>query len=226
MSKEMTIKEIQTMFPNMNCGRLSSNIKFSEDWVLDRARAAEKAFITVKKMISDKKLVYDSRTSLSDDESFNYSLSDDESSDGIYASRVHKMTRKTNVDNDDKKFFTSLLTCYSMFSAVDLRDVVHSYCPFAKLNECWREKNALVTILDGYDCKNKAFQADGLQQHISTQHSKSWCGMGVQKFLQELYPEPTLFNQRANKQSSSNTLGKKHKSKKIQSSSQTCQCQL
>ena len=33
MSKKMYIKEIQTMFPNMNCGRLSSNITFSEDWV-------------------------------------------------------------------------------------------------------------------------------------------------------------------------------------------------
>lgn len=102
-------------------------------------------------MISDKKLVYGNRTSLSDNESFNDSHSDDESSDGIYASRVHKMTRKTNVDDDHKKFFTSLPTYYSMFPAFDLQDVVHSYCPFAKLNECWHEKNALVTILDGYD---------------------------------------------------------------------------
>ena len=226
MSKEMYIKEIQTMFPDMNCGRLSSNITFSEDWVRDRARAAEYAFNTVKKMISDKKLVYDNRTSLSDDESFNDSNSDDESSDGLHASLVHKTTRKTNLDDDDKKFFTSLPTCYSMFSAFDSRDVVHSYCPFAKLNECWREKNTLVTILDGYDCKNKAFQSDGLRQHISTQHSKSWCGMGVQIFLQELYPEPTVFNQRANTQSSSNKSGQKHKRKKIQSISLTCQCQL
>ena len=71
------------------------------------------------------------------------------------------------------------------------RDDIHIYSPFAKLNKCWLEKNALVTILDEYDCNNKAFQADGLQQHISTQHSKLWCGMGVQIFLQELYPEPT-----------------------------------
>ena len=49
MSKEMYIKEIQTMFPDMNCGRLSSNITFSEDWVQDRARAAKYAFNTVKK---------------------------------------------------------------------------------------------------------------------------------------------------------------------------------
>jgi len=49
MSKEMYTKEVQTMFPDMNCCRLSSSITFSEDWVQDRARAAEKAFITVKK---------------------------------------------------------------------------------------------------------------------------------------------------------------------------------
>ena len=66
-------------------------------------------------MISDKKLVYDNRTSLSDDESFTDSNSDDEPSDGIYASRVHKTARKTNLHDDDKKFFTSLPTCYSIF---------------------------------------------------------------------------------------------------------------
>ncbi len=87
-------------------------------------------------------------------------------------------------------------------------------------------KRTLATIFDGYDCNNKAFQADGLRQHISTQHLKSWCGMGVQIFLQELYPEPTVFNQRANTKSSSNKSGQKHKRKKIQSISRTCQCQL
>ncbi len=73
----------------------------SEDWVQERARAAENAFITVKKMIPDKKLVYDNRNSLSDNASFNDSHSDDESSDGIHASHVHKNTRKTNLDDDD-----------------------------------------------------------------------------------------------------------------------------
>lgn len=131
------------------------------------------------------------------------------------------MERKTNIDDDEKKFFTSLPTCYSMFSAFDSQDVVHSYCPFTKHNKCWHEKNALVTILDGYDCNNKAFQADGLRHHTSTQHSKMWCGMGVQIFLQELYPKPT-----GCKQSSSNKFGKKHKSKKTQSSRRNCQCQL
>ena len=104
----------------MKCVRLSSSITFSEDWVQDRARAAENAFITVKKLIFDKKLVYDNRFSFSDDESFNDSNSDYESSDGLYASLVHTTTRKTNLDNDDKKFFTSLPFCYSMFSAFDL----------------------------------------------------------------------------------------------------------
>jgi hypothetical protein len=220
MSKEMYIKEIQTMFPDMNCGQLSSNITFSEDWVRDRARAAEYAFNTVKKMISDKKLVYDNRTSLSDDES-SYG-----SSESSPAGCVQWRPKKVNLDEDDKKFFTSLPTCYSMFSAFDSQDVVHSYCPFAKCNQCWREKNTLVTILDGYDCRNKSFQSDGLRQHISTQHSKSWCGMGVQIFLQELYPEPTVSNQRANAQTSSNKSGQKHKRKKIKSISLTCQCQL
>jgi hypothetical protein len=39
------------------------------------------------------------------------SLSDDESSDGSYASYVQKKTKKVNLDEDDKKFFTSLPTC-------------------------------------------------------------------------------------------------------------------
>ena len=73
---------------------------------------------------------------LSDDESFNDSNSDDESSDGMYASRLHKTTRKMNRDDDDKKFFTSLPACYSMFSAFFSQDVIHSYCPFTKLNKC------------------------------------------------------------------------------------------
>jgi len=70
-------------------------------------------------MISDKTLVYDNRTSISDDESFYDSHSDNESSDGMYASRVHKMKMKTNIDDDDKNFITSLPTCYAMFSYFD-----------------------------------------------------------------------------------------------------------
>jgi hypothetical protein len=62
-------------------------------------------------MITEKKIVYDNRTS----------LSDDESSDGSYASYIQKKTKKVNLDEDDKKFFTSLPTCYALFFAFNSR---------------------------------------------------------------------------------------------------------
>jgi hypothetical protein len=37
------------MYPDVQCGRLSSNITFSEDWARDWAGAAEKAFSITKK---------------------------------------------------------------------------------------------------------------------------------------------------------------------------------
>ena len=49
-------------------------------------------------MITEKKLVYDNRTS----------LSDDENSDGSCASYVQKKPKKTNLDDEDKK---SSLVC-------------------------------------------------------------------------------------------------------------------
>ena len=41
-SKENFIKKIQKMYPDMNCGRLSSSITFSEDWVRDKQELLKK----------------------------------------------------------------------------------------------------------------------------------------------------------------------------------------
>ena len=84
---------------------------FHEDWGTTRAVAAFKAFTTVKNMISDEKLVYDDRTS----------LFDDDDSDTSVASYMQKKTKKKNLDNEDKKFFTCLPTCYAMFFHLILR---------------------------------------------------------------------------------------------------------
>ena len=56
------------------------------------------------------------------------------------------------------------------------------------------KKNSLESILDRYECKNRAFKADELRQHVSQNHSKSWCGMGVKLFLHELYPSTLTAN--------------------------------
>ena len=114
-----------------------------------------------------------------------------------------------NMDEEDKKFFTSLPTCYALFFAFDSRDVSESYCPFAKHNEGWQKMNSLETMLSGYECRNRSFKADELRQHIAQTHSKSWCGMGVKLFLHELYPSPLT----GDKQSTSKQGPKKTKSK-------------
>ena len=57
------------------------------------------------------------------------------------------------------------------------------------------KKNSLESILEGFDCTGKSFKADGLKQHVSEVHSKSWCGMGVKLFLHELYPSPLTANE-------------------------------
>ena len=56
------------------------------------AVAALEAFITVKSMISDKKLVYNDWTS----------LSDDDDSDGNVARYVQKKPKQKYLDNEDK----------------------------------------------------------------------------------------------------------------------------
>ncbi len=48
----------------------------------------------------------------------------------------------------------------------------------------------MESILDGMECDDEEFTADGLRDHISQCHSKSWCGIGVKLFLDELYPKP------------------------------------
>ena len=179
-TKEMYLKAIQEMYPEANMGLLSSNLAIYEDWDNVRAVAALKAFTAVRKMITEKKLVYDNRTS----------LSDDEDSDGSCASYMQKKPKKTNLDDEDKKFFTSLPTCYSLFFAFDSKDAAHSYCPFSSHNKCWQSKNSLETVLDGYECRNRPFKSNELQQHVAQNHSKSWCGVGLKIFLHELYPSP------------------------------------
>ena len=83
-TKDLYMQAIQEMYPGFNTGWLSSNLSFYENWAQVRATAALKAFTTVRNMIAEKKIVYDNRTS----------LSDDESSDGSYASYVQKKQRK------------------------------------------------------------------------------------------------------------------------------------
>ena len=100
-TNDLYLQAIQEMYPGINAGWLSSHLTYYEDWAQVRATAALKAFTTVKKRITEKKIVYDKRTS----------LSDDESSDGSYASYVQKKPKKVNLDEDDKKFFTTNLLC-------------------------------------------------------------------------------------------------------------------
>ena len=121
-------------------------------------------------MIADKKLEYDDRASLSDDDS-----------ESSVASYMQKKPKKTNMDDEDKKFFTCLPTCYAMFFAFDSKDFVGSYCPFSKHNKCWQKKNSLESILEGFDCTGKPFKAEGLRQHVSEVHSKSWCAAKVRQ---------------------------------------------
>ncbi len=109
------------MYPGINTGWLSSNLTYYENWAQVRAAAALKAFTTVKKMITEKKIVYDNRSSLSDDES---SAGSSESSP---AGCVQWRPKKVNLDEDDKKFFTSLPTCYALFFPSDSMYVSESY---------------------------------------------------------------------------------------------------
>ena len=74
-------------------------------------------------MLTEEKLVYD------------------DDSDESVASHMQKKPKKMNLDDEDKKFFTCLPTCYAMFFAFDYKDAVESYCPFANHNKCWQETN-------------------------------------------------------------------------------------
>jgi len=81
---------------------------------------------------------------------------------GVLPAVYRKKTKKVNMDEEDKKFFTSLPTCYASFFAFDSRDVSESYCPYARHNEGWQKMNSLETILSGYTCWNMPFKADEL----------------------------------------------------------------
>ena len=162
-ARDLYLKAIKEMYPQHNIDRLKSNMVIHEDWATTRAVAASKAFITVKSMISDEKL--------------GYAQSDDDDSDASDSDDKPKKPKKLNLDDGDKKFFTCLPTCYAMFFAFDSKDVVKSYCPFSNHNKCWQKKNSLESILEGFDCTGKPFKAEGLRQHVSEVHSKSWCGM-------------------------------------------------
>ena len=110
------------MYTEFNTGWLRSNMAFHEDWATTRAAAALKAFNTVKSMLTEEKLVYDDRTSLSDyDNSDESGASNDNDSDENEASRKWKKPKKpkkTMLDEEDKKFFTCLPTCYAMFFCI------------------------------------------------------------------------------------------------------------
>ena len=101
-SKELYLDAVKEMYPEMNVHKLSSHLIFYKNWASVRASAALKAFTAVKTMITEKKLVYSNRTS----------YSDDDESDGSVASYVQKKPKKQNLDDEHKRFFTSILTCY------------------------------------------------------------------------------------------------------------------
>jgi hypothetical protein len=176
-TKESYLDAIHEMYPEMIITKLSNYLLYFEDWATVRAAAALKAFMAVKDMIAHGNLVYDNRALLSDDDS-----------DDSVASYMQKKPKKHNLDDEDKKFFTSLPTCYSMFFCFETFDVIQSYCPFSSHNKCWQNKNSLEALLDGYECKSKPFKRDELGQHVKMSHSKSWCGEGVRIFLNEMYP--------------------------------------
>ncbi len=167
-SHDLYLKAIKEIYPDSVIGWLSSNMTFHKDWATTRTVAALRAFTTVKSMMSYEKLVYDDRTSLSD-----YDVSDDDDSDASVASNMQKKSKKMNLDDEDKKFFTCLPTCYAMFFAFDSKDALGSYCPFASHNKCWQEKNSLESTLDEYECGNRPFKADELRQHVPQIHFKS-----------------------------------------------------
>ena len=150
-TKESYLDVIHEMYPEMIIAKLSNYLPYFEDWYKVRAAAALKAFMAVKDMIDHGDLVYDNRASLSDD---------DDDSDNSVASYMQKKPKKQNLDDEDKKFFTSLPTCYSLYFSFETQDATPSYCPFSSHNKCWRNKNSLEALLDVYECKSKPFKRD------------------------------------------------------------------
>ena len=87
-SHNLYLKAIKEMYPDVVIGWLSSNMAFHKDWATTMAVAALKAFMTVKSLSSDIKLVYDDRTS----------LFDDDDSDESVASYMQKKPKKKNLN--------------------------------------------------------------------------------------------------------------------------------
>jgi hypothetical protein len=112
---------IHEMYPEMIIAKLSNYLPYFEDWATVRAAAALKAFMAVKEMIALGNLVYNNRASLSDD---------DDDSDNSVASYMQKKPKKHNLDDEDKKFFTSLPTCYSLFFPLKLLMLFRAIVPF------------------------------------------------------------------------------------------------
>jgi hypothetical protein len=187
-SLEKYIKDISEMYPETNVARFGEIMKLPDGWQWARANAAESAYAKVKNMISDGKLKYCEDSA--------------EDSDDSVASYMQPRKTKENIDDYEKKFFTSLPGCYSMFFAFDTGNIVESACPFSKFNQCWRKKNELQDILEGIECKNHPYKTDGLRAHIASSHGKSWWGMGALSFLEELYPQPPTGNNRPPKRKS------------------------
>ena len=86
-------------------------------------------------MLTEGKLVYDDRTSLSD-----YYDSDESGASNNNEWKKPKKPKKTMLDEEDRKFFTCLPTFYAIFFAFDSKDVVKSYCPFSNHNKCWQKR--------------------------------------------------------------------------------------
>lgn len=189
-TREMYLTAVKDVYPEHNMDYLNKHMVLDEDWPNVRVNAASNAFRAVKDMIQAKELVFGSR----DDDHNGYDS--EGNSVSSVASYMQKKPKKTNLDEEDRKFFNSLPTCYALYFAFDTSDVSKSYCPFANYNKSWRKRHSLESILDGMECNGKGFTADGLRDHISQCHSKSWCGMGVKLFLHELYPNPkTAYNE-------------------------------
>jgi hypothetical protein len=120
-TKESYLDAIHEMYPELIIPKFSTYLPYFEDWATVRAAAALKAFTAVQDMISHGDLVYDNRASLSDD---------DDDSDNSVASYMQKKPKKQNLDDEDKKFFTSLPTCYSMFFALKRLMLFRAIVPF------------------------------------------------------------------------------------------------
>ena len=99
-TRDLYLKAIEEMYTDFTTGRLRSNMAFNEDWATTRAVAALKAFNTVKSMLTEGKLVYDDRTSISDDDDSDESgASNDDDSDEGEASRKWKKNQETKENN-------------------------------------------------------------------------------------------------------------------------------